>query len=237
MSTTRIALSTIVIACALGSACSSTPAAPATTTPAPPATSEATSEPSADEAPAPPPTTSAPTPASEADYATLCPVLADRRPIGGTGPSVRPGAVEVDLQALRDAFVAPPGWTLGELGFIGRGTAGHASPQLSGTVSSAGSRVSLQLLDLVHVCRCHEGDGVALRDRDVAIDTTARTARSFGGSPGVVESQATDGASVRVWVGDRCLVTLAGARARELTAIADSIAWGQLDDLCVRPSR
>jgi hypothetical protein len=230
--TKALTLGGIVIASALAGACSSPADGPATTTPATPTTTTANE--------APPPTTAAPattaTPASAADYATLCPVLADTRPIGGTGPSVNPDASEVDVQALDDAFVAPEGWTLGEMSFIARGMAGHASSQISRPMTRGEDRVVVGLIDLMHVCRCHEGDGVALRDRDVAGNTAERTARAFGGSPGLVESRAGGGASVRVWVGDRCMVTFDGGDAAALTTIADATSWPHIAERCVHPS-
>lgn len=224
-------LGAVVIASALASACSSPAEGPTTTTPATPTTT--TSETTANEAP--PPTATAATPASSADYATLCPVLADTRPIGGTGPSVNPDAAEVDVQALGDAFVAPEGWALGEMTFMGRGMAGHASSQISVPMTRGEDRVVAGLIDLMHVCRCHEGDGIALRDHDVSSNTTERTARAFGGSPGLVESRAGGGASVRVWVGDRCMVTFDGGDASALTSIADATGWAHIAERCVRP--
>lgn len=234
--TNTLTVGGVVIASTLTAACSSPADGPATTTPATPATTS--SETIANEAP--PPTTPAPattaTPAASADYATLCPVLADTRPIGGTGRSVNPDASEVDVQALADAFVAPEGWTLGEMSFIGRGMAGHASSQISGPMTRGEDRVVVGLIDLMHVCRCHEGDGLALRDRDVSGNTTERAARAFGGSPGLVESRAGGGASVRVWVGDRCMVTFDGGDAAALTSIADATSWTHIAERCVHPT-
>jgi hypothetical protein len=167
------------------------------------------------------------------DFASMCPVLADTTPRGGTGPSIAPpGVTEVDWSALRDVVASPPGWTIGSVTPIPRGMAGHASPELNVELTHGGDRVIANLADLVHVCRLASGDGARLRDREVAQSPSTRTTHDFHGWPGCVESRVGGGATVSAWVSDRCRVTVNGGDAAELVTIADALAWDRVAQAC-----
>lgn len=167
------------------------------------------------------------------DLATLCPALADTTPRSGSGPSVAPpGAVEIDWSGLRDLVVSPPGWAIGNVMPIPRGMAGHASPELNVELTRAGDRAIANLADLIHVCRLASGDGARLRDREIAQSPGTRSAHEFHGWPGCVESRVGGGATASAWVSDRCRVTVSGADAPQVVAIADALAWDRLAQAC-----
>lgn len=167
------------------------------------------------------------------DFASMCPVLADTTPRGGMGPSIAPAnVVEVDWSALRDVVVAPTGWTIGSVTPIPRGMAGHASPELNVELTQASERAIANLADLVHVCRLASGDGARLRDHDVAQSPSTRVVHDFHGWPGHVESRVGGGATVSVWVSDRCRVTVNGGEAAPLVTIAEALAWDRVAAAC-----
>jgi hypothetical protein len=171
--------------------------------------------------------------ATPTDFASMCPVLADTTPRGGTGPSVAPpGVVEIDWSALRDLVASPPGWTIGSVTPIPRGMAGHASPELNVELLRGGERIIANLADLVHVCRLASGDGTRLRDHEVAESPSTRTTRDLHGWPASVESRVGGGATVSLWVSDRCRVTVNGGDAADLVTVAEALAWDRLAQVC-----
>jgi hypothetical protein len=167
------------------------------------------------------------------DFASMCPVLADTTPRGGTGPSIAPpGAVDIEWSALRDVVAAPSGWTIGRVTPIRRGMAGHASAELNVELTHGTDRLIANLADLVHVCRLAPGDGARLRDHEVAGSASTRTTHDFHGWPGCVESRVGGGATVSVWVNDRCRVSVSGGDATELVTVAEALAWDRLAQAC-----
>lgn len=171
--------------------------------------------------------------AADHDYAAMCPVLADTRPIGGTPASVAGDAVTADLAGLRAAIpTAPAGWTVVGVQDVPRGMAGHASSSVVATLSRGPDQVRLELLDLVHVCRCQPGDGVRLRDRELATRPGERAQHDVGDRPGLTETRAGGGAMVQVWVSDRCLVSAHGAAVSDLVPIVESLSWATLAAAC-----
>lgn len=175
----------------------------------------------------------APSATGEVDYAVLCPVLADTRPIGGTPASVAGESVTTDLARMRSAIPsAPAGWTVDSVQEIPRGMAGHGSSSVVAMLSRGADGARVEILDLVHVCRCEAGDGVRLRDHDVAARPTERTGRELAAWPALVEERAGGGATVQVWVSDRCLVSANGALAADLVPIVESLDWDAIRAAC-----
>ncbi len=175
----------------------------------------------------------APSATGEVDYAVLCPVLADTGPIGGTPASLVGDSVTTDLARMRTAIPsAPGGWTVDSVQDIPRGMAGHGSSSVAAMLSRGTDRARIEVLDLVHVCRCQAGDGIRLRAHDVARTPTERTARELGGWPALTEERAGGGATVKVWVSDRCLVSVDGALIADLVPIAESLGWDAIASAC-----
>ena len=185
------------------------PASPAPTNPAPPS----------DE-------TSGPTSPAE-----LCPVLADPQPIAGSGHSIAPPGVISDLDAMLAAIPTQLGpRTRAETHVIPRGTAGTASPHVAAVMAHGAEQVRVDVYDLVHVCRCHAGDG--LLRRRYAVDTGGPSeSLELGGWPSLV-AHASGGTFVHVWVADRCQVTLEGAPEASLLEVARGLDWAALGRAC-----
>jgi hypothetical protein len=167
-------------------------------------------------------------------FAELCPVLADTRPIGGSGPSLAPAGVISDLDAMIAAVPAQVGArTRGELQTVPRGIAGTASPRASTVLAAGPEQVQLDVVDLVHVCRCQPGDGLRLRAHAEASGSPAQRLE-LGDWPGLV-THATAGTFVHVWVADRCQVTLGGAAESSLIEVARALDWTALGRACGAP--
>jgi len=127
---------------------------------------------------------------------------------------------------------APAGWTVDSVQDIPRGMAGHGSSSVVAMLSRGTDRARVEILDLVHVCRGQAGDGVRLRDHDIAAMPTERTARELGGWPALTEERAGGGATVLVWVSDRCLVSVNGMLLADLVPIAESLGWDAIATAC-----
>lgn len=169
----------------------------------------------------------------------LCPRF--ELPVGSMsmGPSVVGGSYPSDVDAMLAALPERAGaWSRlpGRSGANQRGTAGMATPGATTTLGRgqgpSAMEVRIDVSDLIHRCWCRPGMGEGLRARVLAAGTGDREARTVGGSPAMILRRG-GGASVEVWVEDRCEVRIEGAVPEtELLAIASEIDWERLRAPC-----
>lgn len=158
-----------------------------------------------------------------------CPVLTasmNSASAGGVEPSVAGEDVTSDLEGLAAALPESAG-TLArtESSNWARGAAGHWSPSVLAFYESGGTRVGVQVTDLVHVCSCASGMGETLQSRGVA---SART--SVAGHPAKRGSGPPP--ELEVWVNDRCSVRVWAAPAEVLDGVASALDWAAISAAC-----
>lgn len=166
------------------------------------------------------------TPANNAE--DPCPVLtasANSEMGGGVVPSVAGEDVTSDLAGLASALPeSAGGLTRSESSNWARGAAGHWSPSVLAFYEAGGTRVGVQVTDLVHVCSCESGMGETLQGRGPGAPTSVagHPAKRGSGPPPELE----------IWVNDRCSVRVWAAPAEVLEGVASALDWPAISAAC-----